>query len=973
MTFDRRAGVCRDKAALLVAMLRMAEFDAYPVIIMSGPKKDPDVPQPFFNHAITCVKKEDGAYVLMDPTDESTKQFLPAYLGNCSYLVATPEGETLRVSPVEPAERNMMHIRTKAALDRSGGFNAESVLTFEGINDNMYRGYFSRLSSDERRGYFERIIRKFMPAALLSDYEISPANILDTNNPLKVRLSFEAKNILISGESIVMVPMPLMGKSIGMVSYLTKETGLEKRKYPLFAGYACGFDETFELDTEQSVGRPASLPEYENIENGEFTWNRSTSFEKGSLVGRNIFKMKLPEYSPEEYSSLKEILEKTEYEDRKMPIFSKPSESDEDTWCSSFGTDAVILNETDEYDIENAGNWTETKHVKMKILTYAGKKDNGDIYINYNPVWEDVKILKASVTSSSGNTKTVRDEEINEMDAGWAGYAPRYPAAKTLVVSLPGVEKGSVIEYTIERKKKDRLFFYANEDIIKKWTEAPENHAFFSVDGIFSYYYPILKKTIRIRAPANLDLKIFKSDTGIGPEMTDNPGLNNIIKEKVEKAGKFTIHEFTARKVPPVKNEGYLPPWYGFNPLVTASAGDWKRYVREVEKALLRAASSQPRAEAKAKEITGDIKGDTARITAIRDFAAKNIRPVDIELGDMPMGYITPADRTLADGYGNSADRAVLLYSLLSAAGYSPEFVLLSESSRVPSLQELVRRYPAPCLFQYVLVRVETDKGYIYLNDTDQYARLGSTPNRGYPVLILKSGETKTVDISGADLKDKTCTSFSITLSGDGDAIIKRTRKVYGMDFASFHRQFAEMTPEELKRHNQELVASVSQSAVPHGEYLVDYDVYPGIEEFSVKVKNYAILQDDYLYMKLPGIASGIRGTESGSRENPLYRDLAIKDFTNIEVVMPANAYSIRIKPAGSFLFEFGEYGRISIKSDVSYIKPMCLNVRQDIDIDPVIVASEDYPRFLEASRILGRPETEMLVLKMKKVGTPVP
>ncbi len=28
MTFDRRAGVCRDKAALLTAMLRMAGFEA---------------------------------------------------------------------------------------------------------------------------------------------------------------------------------------------------------------------------------------------------------------------------------------------------------------------------------------------------------------------------------------------------------------------------------------------------------------------------------------------------------------------------------------------------------------------------------------------------------------------------------------------------------------------------------------------------------------------------------------------------------------------------------------------------------------------------------------------------------------------------------------------------------------------------------------------------------------------------------
>ena len=47
------------------------------------------------------------------------------------------------------------------------------------------------------------------------------------------------------------------------------------------------------------------------------------------------------------------------------------------------------------------------------------------------------------------------------MDAEWAGSAPRYPAAKTLVVSLPGVEVGSVIEYKVKRVCKDRPFFAA--------------------------------------------------------------------------------------------------------------------------------------------------------------------------------------------------------------------------------------------------------------------------------------------------------------------------------------------------------------------------------------------------------------------------------------------------------------------------------------------------------------------------------
>ena len=122
MTFDNRHGVCRDKAALLVALLRVAGFEAFPVLIYSGPKKDPEVPQPFFNHAISAVRRDDGTFLLMDSTDESTKELLPAYLNDCSYLVATPEGEALHVSPIIPCEENMMYIKTIAAIDSAGNY-----------------------------------------------------------------------------------------------------------------------------------------------------------------------------------------------------------------------------------------------------------------------------------------------------------------------------------------------------------------------------------------------------------------------------------------------------------------------------------------------------------------------------------------------------------------------------------------------------------------------------------------------------------------------------------------------------------------------------------------------------------------------------------------------------------------------------------------------------------------------------------
>ena len=59
LTFDKKYGVCRDKAALLVSMLREAGLNAYPVLINVGVKRDAEVPDPDFNHAIVGVEIEN--------------------------------------------------------------------------------------------------------------------------------------------------------------------------------------------------------------------------------------------------------------------------------------------------------------------------------------------------------------------------------------------------------------------------------------------------------------------------------------------------------------------------------------------------------------------------------------------------------------------------------------------------------------------------------------------------------------------------------------------------------------------------------------------------------------------------------------------------------------------------------------------------------------------------------------------------
>src|SRR5215469_17692514 len=107
-------------------MLRLAGFKAYPVLINIGARRDLQVPQPDFNHAIACVELKPGEYTLMDATDEHTRDLLPASDCNRSYLVCRPEGETLLLSPVQPPENHMLTVKTTGTLNANGSLEATS-------------------------------------------------------------------------------------------------------------------------------------------------------------------------------------------------------------------------------------------------------------------------------------------------------------------------------------------------------------------------------------------------------------------------------------------------------------------------------------------------------------------------------------------------------------------------------------------------------------------------------------------------------------------------------------------------------------------------------------------------------------------------------------------------------------------------------------------------------------------------------
>ena len=101
ITFDKKYGVCRDKAALLVSLL------AKPAQRLSGPHQRrrqarPGSARPGFQSRHRLRGTQEGRILLMDPTDENTRELLPAAIATRATWSAGPKARTSSAAPSSP-------------------------------------------------------------------------------------------------------------------------------------------------------------------------------------------------------------------------------------------------------------------------------------------------------------------------------------------------------------------------------------------------------------------------------------------------------------------------------------------------------------------------------------------------------------------------------------------------------------------------------------------------------------------------------------------------------------------------------------------------------------------------------------------------------------------------------------------------------------------------------------------------------
>jgi len=924
MTFSNRYGVCRDKAALLVAMLRLAGFDAHPVLIMVGSKIDAETPLPWFNHAIVGIAKPGGGYLLIDPTNESTRDLFPAYLCNRSYLVANPTGDVLRVSEVPPAEQQLVRIRTHGTLDPTGTLALDIAINFDGINDTAYRGKFLHEKPEERRRFFEGLLKARLAGAEITAFRLTPEQLQNTAEPLVATISCRVKDYPVTGAGVTLLNLPWLGTAVGYVNFLANGATLEKRKYPFVTELACGVDETIAMTCDRALGTPRQLPPEAHIQRSGVEFLMTTAMTNRTLTGQFRYLLTQPEYTPAEYADLKQALRDIEFAVRHVPIFT--------TTAGAAQPDVRVLSDNTRIELTSPQAWTSTRTMVRQVLTYAGKTRFSEIKMPFNPAWQTAELIEATVSNRNGTVRTVAPQEINLMDANWVASAARYPAAKIRVISLPGVEIGSVIRTVVRRTQ--------------------QNAPFFSYEQDFGGFDPVDSSALEIVTPGNLPLR---TSVYHGDELSLSCTTN-----------KDTITQrWEAGPLPAVKPEDNLPPWPTFRPTVLISAGDWSTYSKDLRRAFTAAMRSDPAVQAQARDITRGLHAPEERLKAIRDELAKSIRDDGPSFLELPLTCLTPAARTLTDGYGHAADQAILLAAMLRAADIDAEPVLVSGQARLaPALLDPFVTTPQINLYDQVLVKVTQDHKILFLNDSDQYAEPGTTPNNRHPFFTLDGGTGRVAVAS--QYRDRNRTEWNITLDPDGQATITTTNWYFGSACDGFRKEYEEMQPEERSRHFQGLVSEVSQSAKAVGDLVTATDVYPGFCSFTVKAERYAVREGKMLSLRLPDAGAPAITLRADQRANPLLIAQPREIEWVCRVILPAGVRNLPVLPPEVDEALPDGLGRVQLRVHRATLDDGRTEVmiQRTTTIESAMLPADIYPALLEINRRLTHPQMHTLLVE---------
>jgi len=161
----------------------------------------------------------------------------------------------------------------------------------------------------------------------------------------------------------------------------------------------------------------------------------------------------------------------------------------------------------------------------------------------------------------------------------------------------------------------------------------------------------------------------------------------------------------------------------------------------------------------------------------------------------------------------------------------------------------------------------------------------------------------------------------------------------------------------------------VAQGARPIGDLTTKFDAYPGIEQFTVEVDNFSVVDGKYSYFDLPFTPTFFPGG-ADSRTLPLFISHKSERKVRTEIELPSGFRQIDIATQSANLQAPDGAGNVKITSNDEGGKRVIVHEFQTF---PAIVSAKDYPQMLKLESALGRKASKTFLLESSERATALP
>ncbi|MDD5574105.1 MAG: DUF3857 domain-containing protein [Candidatus Omnitrophica bacterium] len=250
--FRNKYGDCKDKAILLVTMLKTAGIEAYPVLISTADSLDvqEDAPSLLFNHAIAAVRTSRGL-VFMDATASTTSlDDLPEGDQDRLVLVFYPQEYALVKTPLFGPSHNTARTAMHITVREDESITADRDIQARGFFEQAQRYWLKYTMPALIEEGIKQRVRSISENGRLLDMTIE--NVEDLNKPVVFSYRFEAPRYFMSaGRSRI------MGQMSG---FDTSVVARENRRYPLDTGGLRREEDRLDIELPQHL-KVKYLPE----------------------------------------------------------------------------------------------------------------------------------------------------------------------------------------------------------------------------------------------------------------------------------------------------------------------------------------------------------------------------------------------------------------------------------------------------------------------------------------------------------------------------------------------------------------------------------------------------------------------------------------------------------------------------------------------------------------------------------------